>query len=258
MHQQINPVGSAPQQQAMLDSNQLRPMLVPKSNGAAGTLLYTSYPHKDINKWFTLRTLCCNWFECGCCSGVQRELRSSAYVKVFDNKVEWNEPANQCMGYKEKGCCFLCNNCNLCNFACHQFDDVNVLHYDRAITHNALPALGCCRPCGTHCDLCPNGCPGCYHGESVVLHATTPGLCWGCFDMSPWCSCCQVKYIHQHSNVGGAACGLAAFGTPCCPPYRIIKAVDNATQLSNAINNARFATGIQPIVVGKQDFNRAA
>jgi len=246
---------AAPVQQVMLDGNNLRRMLIPPTNGSAGSLLYASYPHRDIKNLFCLRSCCCALYECGCMKGVQDELAKSTYVKVFDNKIEWNEPKNSCAPYKERGCCCLWNNCNLCNFACHQFDDINTIHYDRAISHNVVPAEACCRPCGTHCDMCPNGCPGCSHGESVVLYATTPGCCWGCCDLSPWCKCCQVKYIHQHSNVGGACCGMAAFGNCLCPPFRIIKAVDNAHNLATAINNARNATGIQPIVVGKQDFN---
>jgi len=245
---------AAPVQQAMLDSNQLRPMLVPKSNGAAGALLYTSYAHPDIKNWFCLRSFCSRCNECGCLAGVSRELKQSTYTKVYDNKIEWNEPANLCTAYRERGCCPLCYNCNVCNWACHQFDDTFVVHYDRAIVANAVPALGFCRPCGTHAELCPNGCPGCYHGESVVLYATTPGCCWGQCDMSPWCRICQVKYIHQQSNIGGACCGAAAWGTPCCPPYRVIRGVDNAQQLATAINNARVATGIQPVTLGKQDF----
>jgi len=238
---------SAPEQQVMLDNTRLRPILVPRTNQSAGTLLHTSYAHKDFGKLVCFRTICSgNFMMCGCMETVQKALAASTYVKVYDNKIEFNEPMNMAVPYVTPGLC------NVCNWACLQGDNITTLHYDRALMANAVVAQDWCQPCGTHSDPCPNGCGPWRAGESVVLYANVAKC--RCCDLrcTPMFQCFQTKSINQYTATGGSVFDqyTAAYGTGCCPPHRMIRGVDNAAALANSINKARNDSGIPAIVLG--------
>jgi len=242
----VYPDTGAPMQQSMaLDPNQLRPMLVPRSNQSQGVVVHTAYAHRDVSKLYCLQTLMCNFMMCGCVDRVSNNLAKSHYVKVFDNKIEWNEPVNWGTPYFQPGLF------NWCNYACNQADRISTVHYDRALLANVAPAQSCCRPCGTHSEMCPNGCLCFEHGEAVVMYANMPPGCCAC-QFTPMFQCCQIKDVNQYTGTAGDFKDqwTALNGALCCGPHRVIKGVDNAAALAQAINQARDATGQKPITLG--------
>jgi len=246
----VYPQDIAPVQQAMVDGNRVRPMVVAPSR-TGGNLVYTSYAHPDIKKMFCLHTLQCECWQCGFSDHVANNLAKSTYVKVYDNRIEWNEPTNFGSHYTLPGLC------NICNWACHQSDNISTVHYDRALVGNAVVAQSCCRPCMTHSECCPNGCMCFEHGESIVLYANTPKCdcsacaCCKCI-CTPRFQCCKVKDVDQYTSTNGSIKQqtTAARGAICCGPHRIIKGVDNATQLAAVINNARNQAQPIPVILG--------
>ncbi len=222
-----------PVEMVSLTPNRLRPSLA-LMNGRD-----SSQPPLFVSHAATDRS-CCNMFNaimspfsCTCLPIVSRSLERSTYVAVFDNRIEWNEPRNDCSHYTDPGCC------NCFNFSCDQTDNVYVAHYDRAIIANVAVAQCCFRPCCTHCHPCPTYCG--LAGESIVIWSNRRS-CWDWCRCSPCCHCCQIKTLDQFANVG-------AF-TRCLGQWRRITGIQNAAALAQAINQARHRTGLPTVVIG--------
>jgi hypothetical protein len=245
----------APGHQVMLDSNRLRPLLIPP-DGSTSRIRYMGYS--------TRKPLSCEYYLCGCCSPCkvsQEELRKSTYVAVYDNKIEWNEPSARmgCIGggQRPRATCDYalcdCRCCNCFNGTVQVMDDTHVLYFDRATIQNAAVAK-CCSPMCTHNQCFPDCCQCC--GESLVLYET-PIPCCLCSlcETKPCGVCCQWEAVNQGAYHFSARSLFDTFCNPfyiCAKDHRVIHHLENAQQLADAINAAREAARpvFGPVITG--------
>jgi hypothetical protein len=203
-----------------MDDTRARPVFASTEKTIPGLsrLVHHGYAHRQIDNYYYC--LSCipiyNCMTCICLSSVQRELRRSTYVQVYDNHVEVNQPFS-CLG----GFCCTCN----------VYDNITKIHYDRSLVANAHRAGNCCAPHCSHMSCFPDCC-GCW-GESLVIYSEKPQNI-----------CCCSEPACKTVNRGSAADCLGYNFLPCCcccicPQSIVVRGIENAAEVANHINTQR-------------------
>ena len=65
---------------------------------------------------------------------------NAAYVRLYPNRIEWNDPAVSCI---PRSNVIPPARCACCNFYTHYVDRINVIHFDQPLS-NIAAEPGCC------------------------------------------------------------------------------------------------------------------